>query len=401
MDNVVLIIGNGFDLELGLPTQYSDFVSFTHFINLMIHNRVNMAIELLCDLENTINSNLNKVTQKYLDIIFEGQKSTTITYLKTCGFSPSYDKYAKRAIKVFDKWKELLANNMWFDYFWKKNNLNGGWIDFEADIGEIIEYLDRSRYASNGKPDSLDTELSELARTKIYALVDQTLIVDPHVTYRTLKNKALEDLVRLTKALSFYMKDEIDKIELSLGNERDFLKYAIDETINATKTYVLDFNYTTTFERLIEAIYRKHVDADVCHIHGTVKKGENEGKIVLGIDEYLTNEQLQRNVDFTEFKKYYQRIDKETDSKYLYWLEELNNGGDTKIIIIGHSLGMTDGDVLRQFLNSRHVKVVDCYFYNQCARKQQISNLAGILGKDELIQRITGPQKCIRQILQQ
>ena len=290
---------------------------------------------------------------------------------------------------------------MWFDMFWQKCKSDGGWIDFEADIGEIIECIDRSRYDTNGRLNSIDAELPDETRVRIKTLTNQTLSVERHATYRTMKKMALADLRRLTDALSLYMRDEIESIELPEVNLRDFLSNALDESLDAEKTYVLDFNYTMTFERLVHTRYGKPIASEaVCHIHGTDGNSGNEGNIVLGIDEYLSDEQLLRNVNFTEFKKYYQRIDKETDSKFLYWINEINNSRNTKIIIIGHSLGMTDGDVLRQFMNCHNVTAVDCYYHNEETRKQQISNLAGILGKDKLVQRITGPNKDIRLILQ-
>lgn len=399
--NVVLILGNGFDLELGLPTKYSDFIAFTRFINSMIHNRVNEAISNLYNYQNSPKDTLRKITQKYIDVIFGGQKSTELSYIKTRDFDVYDETYTKRAVNEFTKWLELIQNNMWFDYFWKKSNTMGGWIDFEADISELIEYLDLGRYDTNGRPNSIDTEVPEETRTKIKLLTNQTLAINRHTTYRNIKDTALKDLNRLTEALSLYMKEEIETIELPQSSLRTFLFTALDECINAKRINVLDFNYTMTFERLVNVLYSIHISPEiVCHIHGIDGYDQSKGNIVLGIDEYLNDEQLQRNVDFTAFKKYYQRIDKETDSKYLHWINEMNNGGDIKIIIIGHSLGLTDGDVLRQLLNCQNVKAVDCYYHSPEARQQQISNLAGILGKNQLIQRITGPNKDIRLISQ-
>lgn len=83
MDNVnnILVVGNGFDLHHGLPTRYTDF------------------IEKVRELRNIDNP----------------------------------DKECDRKIK------EYSLGNPFMEYFIKQRDAGDNWIDFEKEIGEIIE----------------------------------------------------------------------------------------------------------------------------------------------------------------------------------------------------------------------------------------------------------------------
>lgn len=47
--------------------------------------------------------------------------------------------------------------------------------------------------------------------------------------------------------------------------------------------------------------------------------------MVLGIDEYLEGDARDKDLEFIEFKKFFQRIHKETGGLYEGWLEEIQS----------------------------------------------------------------------------
>ena len=76
--------------------------------------------------------------------------------------------------------------------------------------------------------------------------------------------------------------------------------------------------------------------------------------MVLGIDEYLNDDKKDKEVDFIQFKKYFQRIYKKTGCEYKKWVEEIKSrnekvdkkeswlreeleGLETNLYIFGHS----------------------------------------------------------------
>ena len=86
--------------------------------------------------------------------------------------------------------------------------------------------------------------------------------------------------------------------------------------------------------------------------------------MVLGIDEYLPEEDRDSGTDYAIFKKYGQRIRKQTDTSYIDMEKEIvdlrttdltrcGNGNKTTMVnihIYGHSLDFTDKDILVRFL---------------------------------------------------
>ena len=89
--------------------------------------------------------------------------------------------------------------------------------------------------------------------------------------------------------------------------------------------------------------------------------------MVLGIDEYLPIERRNKDVEFIAFKKFYQRIYKQTGCEYKEWIDEIqirnlecakngkNNAEIHNLYIFGHSLDVTDGDILRDLILTENV----------------------------------------------
>ena len=118
--------------------------------------------------------------------------------------------------------------------------------------------------------------------------------------------------------------------------------------------------------------------------------------MVLGIDEYLPEDRKNRDVEFIAFKKFYQRILKETGCKYKEWLDEIKyfNGSSNNLYIFGHSLDITDKDILRDLILNDNVYTT-IFYHNKDVMGQQIANLVKVIGQDELIRRTGGSTKTI------
>ena len=65
-------------------------------------------------------------------------------------------------------------------------------------------------------------------------------------------------------------------------------------------------------------------------------------------------------------------------------IEDPNN-----IYIFGHSLDITDGDILSKLINMPNTKIT-IYYHDMEALSKYIPNLVKILGEDELISMVHG-----------
>lgn len=160
--------------------------------------------------------------------------------------------------------------------------------------------------------------------------------------------------------------------------------------------YLLSFNYTDTFSRAYNSI--SLLDTD--YIHGKVSDSlsTEECNLIFGIDEYLSDSE--KNEGYTaciQFKKYFQRIFKRTGCKYYQWIEKIKDNNErmkklsqkNNAFIIGHSLDITDKDVLKSIINTENM-VTTVFYHNAEAFSSQISNLVKVLGEDALISKVYG-----------
>ena len=156
--------------------------------------------------------------------------------------------------------------------------------------------------------------------------------------------------------------------------------------------------------------------------------------MVLGIDEYLPMDRKNKEIEFIAFKKFYQRIYKETGCRYKEWVDEIKaeyeeyiqkrndavkrcmiGPGDGMYALIdsvaaktvlktgcnmhhlyiyGHSLDVTDGDILSDLILNDNVYTT-IFYLNKDVMGQQIANLVKVIGQDELIKRTGGNTKTI------
>lgn len=210
----------------------------------------------------------------------------------------------------------------------------------------------------------------------------------------------------------------------------------VDGSIEDKISYIISFNYTNTYEQ----IYFKdeNIENYIHYIHGKadIIHEMEDNNMVLGIDEFLPNDRKDKDIEFIAFKKFYQRICKETGSKYKEWVDEIqsdfqiyndaenncmemlkcalreddmekalkwqksaheNNTKKMKkhnLYIFGHSLDVTDKDILKELILNDNVDTT-IFFRNQEQKEQQVANLVKVIGPDELIRRTGGSTKTI------
>lgn len=370
----ILVVGNGFDLAHGLPTTYNDFLNFIEVISNLPPSR-NDFFEVPSE-TNKINDKLLRILNDKLSKMNEGQYSIHL-----------------------NKWEDLIYNNLWIEYF-KLNRINieHNWIDFEKEIGLVIKKLES--IVKEGQVDRGFIPLSKFndfesnVNRNFKFFINLCVYIDTdrkYVKYDELKAGLEKDLERLTLALDKYLYEYVESIEIS--------SYSPDIKI-ADIDKVISFNYTNTFKHK----YSEWSKAEINFVHGNA--GEKSSNIVLGVEEYLTANEKNSNVEFIKFKKYYQIIDKQVDLKYKSWFYESNKKSKKRIspekhnlYIFGHSLDITDKDILRELILRDDVNT-KIFYHNDNARGKLIKNMVKIIGQDELVKRTTYPNNSIVLIKQ-
>lgn len=364
----ILVIGNGFDLAHELPTKYCHFLDFVND-----YTRYSSSDDLAVQ---------NEYTQ-----YFEETK--------------------KKYPSLYNEYDKLITNNRLLEYFlsiYRGRCQEGkeGWIDFENEIAYIIRSLEIAlkeyrEQREEGKevitfhPRYVDRIVQELLLVSEEGQGRRNTIPESFKDGRL--DGILEDLNKLTRLLELYLVDYVENLEIAIK---------LPEFENAEITHVLSFNYTNTYKKL----YDPDGKAKYCYIHGYARGNETVGScsLVLGVDESSLNTRGDEDNTFVWFKKFYQRVYKETDSDYIDWLNDYERVEKTMpkthlarvdLYIYGHSLDVTDKDVLRYLLlwpkMTTHI-----FYYNRKDFSEKIRNLVRIIGKDELIRRTRGKDRTIR-----
>lgn len=368
----ILVIGNGFDLEHDLPTRYWDFMKFIEGYK-VLKSFPKEHLERL-----PVFSQLNKNIKEYLlrdEVLILSKHSEVLKELDS-----------------------LISENVWLDYFSKKTNIeHKGWIDFESEISYVIkslEYLLDFMTCKNVNPQkSVD---NNVLYNDAYNFLSS--MKDKYVTNHNEKFKAasfcgdtakeiikelIQSLNSLIRCLEIYLEEVVGKIDI---------EYKAKDIVDIKEIdKVLSFNYTNTYHRVYED---KGNSTEYDYIHGKadMTRSSEENNMVLGIDEYLKKDERDNKLEFIQFKKYFQRIYKKTGCVYKNWISEIKEKDNInhEVFILGHSLDVTDKDVLREIIMNANTTTT-IFYYDKNVYAQQIENLVKVITQDELIACVYGP----------
>lgn len=411
----ILLIGNGFDLEHQLPTTYSQFLDFCRMVEYIFESTAS-SYPAFKDRLQTYQAN-------------ESIKKPMLAALRRRTF---HDAAKAPEDDLFDELHDCLEDNLWLVHFRRvRSSIGKNWIDFESEISRVIQMLDVARpLLLSGQPlASLEKETYIL-----FNFLCEKACIPPYKNSSVdqLTQRLSEDLDKLIRAFEIYIAGFIDRIPIESKSP---------DIENIHPDRLLSFNYSDTYQR----VYGPGRKIQYDYIHGKADIGSSVEtcSLVLGIDEYLDDTRKDVDLQFLTFKKYYQRIYKGTDSTYLDWVREIRKGNEQyernvesarqnelhplqdttaqhmrsaslkakirshsrhTLYVFGHSLDVTDKDILRALICNDHVKTVIYYHRktesDKTALGQLIHNLVKIIGQEELIRRTGGSKRSIEFVPQ-
>jgi hypothetical protein len=366
----ILIIGNGFDLAHGLPTKYEHFLSFLKIVKLIDEIYFFKNQNKVDIIKNEIkNEKLSKALSEIaLDIktiknIF-ASIHCRVCYQKILGKPCSCDHLINAPNN------DIIKDNKWVDYFLSlyesTNNPDkfrgDNWIDIEFEIQKAIKSIDEIK--EYVPIDEIKTDFMD--NPKIEQIINRNDLKIDTVRKRKIVNRLENDLDKFIQSLEQYM--------LLIDNMSTKLRSPDIQRLEINK--VLSFNYTNTYEKY----YGKDFQIEYNYIHGYA--GQNN--IILGFNEYLKDDQKNENLLCIRFKKYFQRIYKKTGCVYKKWFstDEKHN-----VYIFGHSLDVTDKDVLNEIIMNKNVRTT-IFYHDEETHARQIANLVKIIKQDTLIEKV-------------
>lgn len=390
-----LIIGNGFDIEHGLPTQYPQFLEYCQHCG--EENSFPLSTELEEEFFAIIKNNIwLKYFTKFICwglpntwIDLEKEISEIINRIEIASFR--FNRIENSKIKFFlpdkcntDKIREFISSFAQYDEEKDEYTIIGNYIEDENDFISYI-YSEMKCFirafeiyclgVNNKEPDKM-VAFSELGER--FKDIMKTKKVYSELLNQRNQAPSSGEINGLYQAANKKYNDLLKKIRTI-----DFLSASIYDC-------VLSFNYTNTYQRLYGTD-----DTKYCYIHGKAQEIKNRTNLILGIDDNLEGNQISENFKCVKFKKYYQRILHKTGAEYKDWISTDNNTGTIYVHIVGHSLDRTDYEVLYEFFHRDNFKIIIYYYSNQDFEDKiqkviRLLSWKGDNGRDELIRRVHG-----------
>lgn len=117
----LLIVGNGFDLYHGLPTRYTDFLKFISYWSIFCDNYNGEAKAQVCTPFRVKLSEQNEIIEESMRDFASHQGYYKYEHLE---FINSH------------------IDNLWIQYFLKKQLSSVNWIDFEGEIYNVLKLVE-------------------------------------------------------------------------------------------------------------------------------------------------------------------------------------------------------------------------------------------------------------------
>jgi hypothetical protein len=395
----VVVIGNGFDIDCGLPTQYRDFLEF-----------VSLVRALLC--------------------ISESKRIDAVT--AWCKGRPGCAALEPLIVSALcmgnhdelDVWSTLIKDNCWLHYF-DKAQVRDGWVDFEAEISLLVQMIEESMQRGPLAPRSpadyvsfADDQIAQ--RDKLHGLLYNAMggkateltengcrITRYPCTYRDLRDRLWEDLVRVVKGLEKYLHDFVERL---VPVPSKGIRRLCKELVTSRRCCVLSFNYTHTFQKVIEMLYPGESRRfSYCYPHGEAGDGSQSNNMVLGIDEYRSSDEASRDLLFVRFRKYYQRIVNRNDMSYMLWAKgsgfirsrvfrwcaSAKQALGPRLYTYGHSLAITDKDILERFITAEGMRST-FFHHSDASFADHVENLVLMISYEELVRRVSAQPPLVR-----
>lgn len=366
----ILITGNGFDLYHKRPTRYTDFLVF-------VEHWESFYAKLL--------SNTNKANNFDKDVQYNVRLSEKGRLIEE-----SIEDFYKIAECIDDElladFDNIVSNNVWIKYFFENKYSKDSWIDFEAEIENVLVNIERffTKELPSVEGKILQRAINPRCLDVIYFLMNNTEALPLNIgvysketieflIYSSTKKQLLEELRKeldqLIKALHIYLFEFVSRMKVTCYSE---------QVKDMGMINVLNFNYTYTYVN----VYGGRNLKEHHQIHGSLQ----EDNMVLGISDENFDE-----LDYVYFQKYFQRIQKRTGAFYREWLlrqYKTHEDEPVDVYIFGHSLGMTDKGVLDEFfLNRERINHIYIYYHNQQAYEDLVIALIKLYTKNFVIEQ--------------
>lgn len=319
--NLILIIGNGFDLAHKYKTSYNDFAN--HIIE-------NILAPTL------INSNIPDYNGSLI----------TEDFIRQLNNNMAYNQYGNTIQRIH--FYQIKKDNSGMANTLKEN---------PSDIKHIITNEFLGKLFNNQYTNWFDIENAYF--TELISIEEKTVRQVPKEEQIKTLNA---NLIEIKKILFEYLKS------IRTVDDRFIKKFFNSREFNSLENvYIINFNYTIT----IENYFDQNEKIKINYIHGDI---ESENIIFgYGNDQHPKYNQLKES-EIDEYLRFFKTFEYLNNKQYSeIYNQALERFNDYDVSIIGHSLGQTDKTLLKEILDN--VKCQRIHLYKRKDLNQDLINL--------------------------
>ncbi|MEO9257653.1 MAG: AbiH family protein [Crocinitomicaceae bacterium] len=336
--NRIVIVGNGFDLAHGLKSSYHDFVLWL----------INEAISKVYSDNNPVHTDffsinptksLNSETFTLIESISEYYKDESI--LRTSNylfFRINTDTNSNSSISEKHNITFCITSHL-FDTLLKSKN----WTDIEKAYFTILIKISEDK--SGVYKETLKKLNHDFNKLKI-KLAEYLVFVENKL--KKPENKSLNDIIHKVDSDMLYKcySTEIRNFLINKGGEG-----------NPEKIFYINFNYTSVLRKVLEnfSVKNNSIMNKIVSIHGNINDPE---KIIFGYGDesnshFRSLEELDIEAYLVNFKSNYYPSNSD------YWdLEGILKLADYEVVVIGHSLGLSDRILFETIFENENCKFI-------------------------------------------
>lgn len=345
--NKLFLIGNGFDLALGLPTRYEDFIKW------FLKKEIRAAFESdITAPPQAYRKRVDASSQGYItkidgfsdnelfDVIIDMPHQSLDSIFKKESKGSLIKFYNQHNIKIIPKNKGGIFQVI-------IDNLDLHWIDIEGVYFKLVKQILRST-----KKASIVALNNEMSAFKKYFI-------------EYLSKKIKIDLTSQQKEPYLKQFNEIVK-------KSDLTDFKEKDKIQVSNNYFLNFNYTNSLSKVVNTYIGtnsisksliNYTPNHINHIHGSLNAsleniifgfGDEMDKVYAELEELNDNLYLEHIKSFQYFKS----------PKYRELLRFLNSS-DFQVCIYGHSCGLSDRVMLNEIFEHKNCKSIKIYYYDE------------------------------------
>ncbi|WP_159951371.1 AbiH family protein [Polaribacter septentrionalilitoris] len=329
--NKLILIGNGFDLALGLKTSYNDFL-FWYLRNLLITSVQNK--------QRFDDRNMSTKYFYYKDELTTTYWNRLYDHNQLLEFIDRYDTLKKLQDLLKENSRVIIERDSLLFRMIYDSSLNS-WVDIERTYYHIL----KSNLKEKKEVEKLNNDFNFLKnQLEIYL---STLKIPE------LKRPILTDFIE-----HFFC--VIHHSEVIDVNENK-------HSIGTKNYYFLNFNYTDSLKQILDSFFTQNTNKSfkpnyqLSHIHG--KLNSKEEKIIFGYgdemdEKYEEIQDLNDNL-FLENIKSFQYFRSPNYRNLLRFV----NSNEYQVCIYGHSCGLSDRVMLNEIFENENCKSIKVYYY--------------------------------------